>query len=494
MNITVTPSPAKGNRRILPLSDTQARRLRVLSLSAILTLAVDTILTAGANVFNATSELTELQSIITSLIGGSLLIVLTHKAKWPSLQKLQSETVNVIYPRWNFVRVTLGSLGIFVIFAALLGYGALGHFVVTRIFYLAALIIFTWFIRTICQELIKVLSRSSAKATKVSEQKKEERLFFFWMGLAVDIAIFIFAIPFLLIILGMERIEVRDFMIDAFNGFQIGPLTISLSDIALALITLIVILFFTRFLQNGLEKRVFAPAKIDDGIRNSFRTLLGYSGLVLAVLAALSVLGLKFANLAIIAGALSIGIGFGLQSIVNNFVSGLILLFERPIKVGDWVVISSGEGFVKKISVRSTEIETFDRASVIVPNSELISSSVKNWTHKDKYTRIIVPVGAAYKEDPKQIFDILERLMAENKRVMKNPEPSVYFEGFGASSLDFEMRVFIRNPDDRIPVQNELRTAVYEAFKEEEIEIPFPQQDIYVREWPGKLKDIEDKS
>ena len=477
-------SPSDESWRQIPVTNKSATRIVILAVGAALLLAADTILNAGANALGATSELTELQSIIVSVIGGILLFLSTQKSLWASeIEKGQN------YSKWKILRLTLLVISVFVILAPLFGYGALGRFIVTRIFFLAALFITAWFIRNISQEGIKWARSLFLTKAKASGQPADEKLFFFWFGLIADIAVFAAALPFLLVILGMEQVEVRDFITDAFNGFDIGPLTISLSDIVMAIVTFLVILFLTRFIQRGLDSRVFAPAKFDDGVRNSFRTLLGYTGIVIAVLAALGVMGLKFANLAIIAGALSIGIGFGLQSIVNNFVFGLILLFERPIKVGDWVVVASGEGFVKNISVRSTEIETFDRASVIVPNSELISSSVKNWTHKDKYSRIIIPVGAAYKEDPKQIFEILERLMAENARVMKFPEPVVYFSGFGASSLDFEMRIFIRKPDDRMMVQNELRLGVYEAFKEAGIEIPFPQQDIYVRSLPENEGD-----
>ncbi len=475
---SILASPQAQPRRI-PVADKRANLLTGFVFGGAVLLVADSILNAGANVLGAASELTELQSILVSVIGGTILFLLTRKSMWAA-----DAHDNQNFSHWKFVRIVLKVTSIFVIVSALIGYGALARFTISRVFLLIALLLVVWFIRNILQETIKWIRAYVLSKAQMTGQQNEEKLIFFWMGLIADIAVFAVSLPAFLVILGMERVEVRDFITDSFNGFDVGPLTISLSDIFVAIVTFIFILFLTRFMQGGLDRRVFAPAKFDDGVRNSFRTLLGYTGIVIAVLAALGVMGLKFANLAIIAGALSIGIGFGLQSIVNNFVSGLILLFERPIKVGDWVVVSSGEGFVKNISVRSTEIETFDRASVIVPNSELISSSVLNWTHKDKYTRIIIPVGAAYKEDPKQIIEILERLMVENARVMKFPEPMVYFSGFGSSSLDFEMRVFIRKPDDRILVQNELRIAVYDAFKKAGIEIPFPQQDVYIKSVP----------
>jgi len=196
---------------------------------------------------------------------------------------------------------------------------------------------------------------------------------------------------------------------------------------------------------------------------------------------AIGTLGFPLSNLAIVAGALSLGIGFGLQSIVNNFVSGLILLFERPIKVGDWIVTSAGEGIVKRISVRSTEIETFDWASVIVPNSELITSPVTNWTHKNRYTRLTILIGVSYDSDPEMVSDILLKAAKANRRTLSYPSPVVYFSGFGDSSLDFEVRIFINNVDDRIPVKNELRFEIFKQFKEAGVEIPYPQRDLHLR-------------
>ena len=242
----------------------------------------------------------------------------------------------------------------------------------------------------------------------------------------------------------------------------------------------------TRFLQKSLDARLFSKDDMEDGFRNSFRTLLGYVGLILAIFSAISVIGLDLSKLAIIAGALSVGIGFGLQSIVNNFVSGLILLFERPVKVGDWVITSAGEGFIKNISVRSTEIETFDRASIIVPNSELISSSVTNWTHKDKSGRVIIPVGVAYSSDAKKVRDILLALTKSHSKILKNPEPIVYFSDFGGSSLDLELRFFIRNIAESPLIKNDLRFDILEAFRDNNIEIPFPQSDITIKNWEVK--------
>jgi len=182
-------------------------------------------------------------------------------------------------------------------------------------------------------------------------------------------------------------------------------------------------------------------------------TITGYVMFLIALLAGLSAAGFDFSNIAIVAGALSVGIGFGLQNIVNNFVSGLILLFERPIRKGDWIVVGGTEGLVKDIQIRSTKIQTFDRADVIVPNSELISGQVTNWVLSGKTGRAIIPVGVAYGTDTEKVRDILLAIAEENDDIVKtgvSPKPKVLFREFGDSSLNFELRVFLRSIDSRL--------------------------------------------
>jgi small-conductance mechanosensitive channel len=208
---------------------------------------------------------------------------------------------------------------------------------------------------------------------------------------------------------------------------------------------------------------------------------------VIAALAALSVAGFNFGNIAIIAGALSVGIGFGLQNIVNNFVSGLILLFERPIRRGDWVQVGTTEGYVQDIRIRSTRIQTFDRSDVIVPNSELISNQVTNYMLGDVRGRAIVRVGVAYGSDVEKVRDILTRVAEEHELVVldgTSPEPTVLFRGFGDSSLDFELRVHLYEIDRRLSTISDLNFAIDKAFREEGVEIPFPQRDVHVKSLP----------
>ena len=225
-----------------------------------------------------------------------------------------------------------------------------------------------------------------------------------------------------------------------------------------------------------------SQSRLDPGIANSVDTVVGYVGIALAALLSVSYAGLDITNLAIVAGALSVGIGFGLQSIVNNFVSGLILLIERPIKVGDRIVVGDQQGLVRRISVRATEIETFDRASLIVPNSELITGRVLNWTHRDSLGAVNVKVGVGYNSDPEQVIAILMKCAEDHPEVLRTPAPGAALEGFGDSALLFNLRVSLPDIDKAGAVQSDLRVAIFKALGAAGIEIPFNQVDVNLRD------------
>jgi small-conductance mechanosensitive channel len=203
--------------------------------------------------------------------------------------------------------------------------------------------------------------------------------------------------------------------------------------------------------------------------------------------------GIGGGQMAVLAGALGVGIGFGLQNIVNNFVSGFILIFEQPIKVGDKIEISSLGlmGEVRRIGIRSSIIRTFDGADVVVPNSNLIQSEVINWTLSDTKRRVEVLVGVKYGTDPRQVIDLLLSVARENPRVLTWPEPAALFAGFGASSLDFTLRIWSATFDESIRLRSEVNVMVNDALKEAGIEIPFPQRDLHVRSVaPGVAADL----
>ncbi|MCX5571427.1 DUF3772 domain-containing protein [Kaistia nematophila] len=257
-----------------------------------------------------------------------------------------------------------------------------------------------------------------------------------------------------------------------FFGFKIGSITISLSTLVAGIAVFIVGLVITRSIQNWLDTRFLPTTRLDSGLRNSIRTSFGYVGMIFAATLAFGYAGLDLSNIAIVAGALSVGIGLGLQAIVNNFVSGLILLAERPIRAGDWITVGAEEGTVKRINVRATEIETFDRATVIVPNSSLITGVVKNMVLRDRSGRVVVPVTVSKLADAEQVKAILLDCAKGHSLVLRYPEPIVLFLNFGEKSLDFELRCYLADIATGATVRSDLRFAILSKLKEADVALP----------------------
>jgi potassium-dependent mechanosensitive channel len=289
-------------------------------------------------------------------------------------------------------------------------------------------------------------------------------------GISTLIFVLIFAL-FALAPWGIESDGMVGTIKAAFFGFRFGDITISLSDIVIALILFILALLITRTFQNWLEKSFLPHTQLDIGLRNSIKTSLGYIGFFTAASLALVHLGLNFEKLALVAGALSVGIGFGLQSIVNNFVSGLILLWERAIRVGDWIVVGDEQGYVKRINVRSTEIETFDRATMIVPNANLVSGTVKNWVRTDRIGRIKVLLSVGIHTNPDQVRELLLACANEHDLVLKVPAPQVIFTAMADSGLKFELVCFVSEVEASSRTKSDLHFDIFRRFKAAGLEI-----------------------
>lgn len=279
---------------------------------------------------------------------------------------------------------------------------------------------------------------------------------------------------------------VEDLLTHVANGFTIGTFLLKPLNIAQSLLALVLLLTLNSWFRKWLEQEWLARTHMDRGARESVAMISGYVGISIAFLIALGIAGMDFSKLAIIAGALSVGIGFGLQNIVNNFISGLILLFERPVKTGDWIVVGDVEGYVKRISIRTTQIMTFDRADVIVPNTALISGNVTNLMLHNRRGRLRIPVGVAYGSDTGKVRELLLGIANEHAEVMgegfRVSAPYVLFTEFGDSSLNFELRCFIPDIDRRRRIISDINFAIDAAFREHGIEIPFPQRDLHIRD------------
>lgn len=278
---------------------------------------------------------------------------------------------------------------------------------------------------------------------------------------------------------GTSTGDLQDILNRTTLGFTIGSSIITVGDVLSAVLFLVIGIILARAVQRWVAVAILPKTSFDTGLQNSIATIIGYMGSIAVIAMAMGRIGLNLENIALVAGALSVGIGFGLQSIVSNFVSGLILLAERPIRVGDTISVKGEEGYVRRISVRATEIETFDRAAVVIPNSDLITGMVKNFTHANTTGRVIVAVNVAYDSDADEVRDLLVGCACDHPQVLRSPPPRVFLMAFGDSYLKFELRCVVANVDYALTVKSDLHFAVLERLKAARIGIPYTPWNLY---------------
>lgn len=265
-----------------------------------------------------------------------------------------------------------------------------------------------------------------------------------------------------------------------YSLFEINRTSITPSSIIMFALVITAFYTFSHFVQKILRNKIITRFNIDPGIQYTLSRISHYLIMIVGILLAFQFIGIDLSGLAVILGLLSVGIGFGLQNVTANFIAGIILLFERPIKVGDRVTVGSTEGHVIAINMRATTISSLNNISIIVPNSEFISSQVINWSHGDTRVRLIAEVGVSYNSDLDKVLRSLKEVADENPQVMKTPESDVLLAGFGDSSWNMQLRVWLSSPDHFYKIRSELNCAIVKKFRENDIEIPFPQRVVHV--------------
>ena len=395
------------------------------------------------------------------------------------------------WPRWMFNGL-IGLAG-FVALTLLLGFVSLAEFTGSQLIGTGGVLLAMYLVHTAADyvsstEAVGMITRAGTVGSGQRQDKPTIGVTRMTASLVLDFVMLALGIPALLLQWGFDWVEVHGWISTAFFGFQIGNFTISIQTIVVAVAIIVAGLAATRLVQRWFMHRSNVAQRADSGVRDSIKVVLGYLGILISGALAVSYLGIDFTNIAIVAGALSVGIGFGLQNIVSNFISGLILLAERPIKAGDWIVVGATEGIVQSVNVRATEIRTFDRSSVLIPNSALITGEVTNWTLGNTLARVIVNVGVAYDTDPKRVMAILNDVGRQHPLCLEHPAPQLIFEDFADSAMNFSLRIFLADVRNSLQVTSELRTAIWSRFREEGIEIPFPQRDLNIRH-VAKAKD-----
>ncbi len=361
--------------------------------------------------------------------------------------------------------------------AGVIGYAAFALYLLNSSLKTLFVVLVVWMMYLLTTGIIEALFFKSPIAivhrnAPVLVKRMEPLVLFFFAGL--------------LLIYTLDAWELFPTKAEALNsiltlGFAAGGGRITVGTVLVAAAVLYGALLTSRALQALLLQEALPRRSMELGVQLSIARLLHYAIISIGFLMAVYSLGFSLTNLTIIGGALGVGIGFGLQAIVNNFASGLILLFERPIKVGDTIQVGEEMAEVKHMGLRSTVIETYDNAEIVVPNSDLITNQVVNWTLTERRVRLKLPVGVAYGSDVARVMGILMSCANEHKQVLKEPAPRVLFLEFGDSSLNFELRVWISDFNNRRRVQSELNQAIDLRFRRAGIEIPFPQTDLHLR-------------
>ncbi len=284
-------------------------------------------------------------------------------------------------------------------------------------------------------------------------------------------------------VLGVRLGNIFDFIkaVLSFRLFTLGGTDVSLLTILIMAVVVYVATKLAALTRNYFNNTVFPRFKIEAGLQSSLSKLIGYTIIAIGIIIALQGMGIRLSALTVFAGVLGVGIGFGMQSITANMVSGIVILFERPIKEGDMVRVKQTIGIVQKINLRATVIRTILNEHLIVPNSEFINSTVENMSFSDLKLRLRVDVGVSYASDPFAVKMALLDAAYSTEHILKNPEPNVLFIGFGESSLDFQLLAWIESPKRRFETESDLHFAVIQKFRERGITIPFPQRDVYIK-------------
>lgn len=480
-------TPKKPQWRLIEVNNERALRISKNLIFSICILAFFSFLHVTAQRFEIGEDTIYAIKMFNNFIKGICIILLSHSLLYNSAsltdEELNSDETEIQGLSLSSKLSLLIALAASVILVySMLGYVKLAEFIYNRfiisVCFIGLAYIFQKFIFVLFHQLMS--HKFWNKNLRLTKQKitKFEYLFNF-------LTIPVVAGFTILCILGVWGVPI-DIMIQNIKkfliGFDIGGMHVSLSSIFLGIVAFFITRMVFKFIKNSLsDGKLSQVFDIEIGVRTSIAALIGFTGTILAFIVGLSVMGGSLKGLALAAGALSLGAGLGLQNVVNNFVSGIILLFERPFKIGDWILVDQYEGIVKQINMRSTQIETFNKSNVIIPNATLLSNSLINMTYKNKQSRVDLFVGVDYNSDIDLVKQTLLDCAKETKGVLQVPNPYVAFMELADNSLNFRLSFYISDVNNRLSTQTAAYSLIVKRFRENNIEIPFPQRVLHIQ-------------
>ncbi len=480
--MTTVLSPSAPEWRLIPAGDRAALRITRLVLALVILYGLMTFVYSATRTVQSPFSLTLALTLPANLLVAALVVAIL---KTPLEDKDVEGMPSLTWLR--LLRLPLWGLSLAIVVTAFAGYLALSRFIAQQLIVTGSILALVYLLLLWADGYAQGMRNENSavgswlKGAAALDQDKRERLSV-PVSLLLKLAVLVASVPLILLQWGYPWPDIIELYRQLFFGFRIGTTEISLAAIFASIIVFVLGYFAAKLFQGWLDRQVLKPAGLSGGLRDSIRTTVGYAGIFAAALLALSYAGFNLSNIAIVAGALSVGIGLGLQAVVSNFVSGLILLAERPIKIGDLVTVGGEEGYVRKISVRSTEIETFERANVLIPNSSFITEKVKNWTLRNNTARVAIPVGVAHGSDPRLVKALLLKVAQDHLNVMTSPEPFVDFEDFNADSLNFKLYAYIYDLSKGTSTRTDLRIGILEAFKASDIALPSRHTEVLLHE------------
>jgi small-conductance mechanosensitive channel len=499
-------APDHTSWRLIPVRDASATRIMSFSVS------LATVIVAGKviDAFNmAIAAVLPITVITRAIFALAVAIILAELLRRFATRTSQDEACLGPYVTQEVdIGGPLRSLGWFIVAliigSILGGYVALASFLVDQAIWISIIIALLILCIALADEFIGGSLRSQSRIVTALQantglrRRSLEQIGVLASGVA-RLALMVIAILLVLAPWGIESTDLMGSIRAVFFGFNVGDVTISLSSILIAALLFAGGFTITRIIQRWLDNTFLPATDLDAGLRNSIRTATGYVGVITAGVIAFTYLGLSLERLTIVAGALSVGIGFGLQSIVNNFISGLILLWERPIRVGDLVVVGDAEGYVRRINVRSTEIQTGDRATLIVPNSNLISGVVRNRVRNDRVGRVLVSIPVPrVSADPDQVADIMRTAALAHREIMSEPNPRVLFKKVTENTIEFDLVCFVDDIDSAGRVSSDLYFEIFRGLRRAGIGLPAqvapPAQEPEKPEEASKSREDEDET